>query len=310
MSPNTASPRGLFALALLEMRGIGATAARRILQRLGGEVAKPDFDIHSSEILRTIFSEPKIAELADAFVKAESLLAELAATDTTVVVAGDPDYPAQLNLLGDDAPLTIMLRGNKGLLDVPGIGFCGSRKASERGIEASTDLAHQLGERKMNAVSGYAAGVDTAVHLGALQKGGTTTIVLPLGVNHFRIKKELKPMWDWDRVLVLSQFPAGLPWQARNAMLRNATICALSDAIVVVEAGSEGGTLEAGKTAIQLGLPVFAVHYDGDADLAPGNRLLMGLGAHPLGRSRISGRANVNRVIEASQRQRGHLAFL
>lgn len=137
-----------------------------------------------------------------------------------------PVYPPGMSR-GGKAPVLSTL-GNLALLDVPGLGFCGSRKASEKGIDVATDCAEQAVKAGFVVISGNAAGVDLAAHHTALAQGGATILVLAEGINSFRIRRELKPVWDWDRVLVISQFPAAAVWQAYRAMERNDVIIALA----------------------------------------------------------------------------------
>jgi DNA processing protein len=207
-----------------------------------------------------------------------------------------PAYPLGLNR-GGKAPILSTL-GNRALLDTPGLGFCGSRKASEKGIAVATDCAEQAVKAGFAVISGNAAGVDLAAHRTALAQGGATILVLPEGINSFRIRRELKPVWDWDRVLVISQFPAAAIWQAYRAMERNDVIIALSRAMVVIEAGATGGTLAAGVRTLQMGKPLFVADYENLDEVAPGNAQLLARGAMRLRRSRETGRANVAALRE------------
>jgi predicted Rossmann fold nucleotide-binding protein DprA/Smf involved in DNA uptake len=141
--------------------------------------------------------------------------------------------------------------------------------------------------------------VDIATHSGALELGGTTTIVLAEGILHFRLKeKELPWLGDdpMSRILVVSEFPPRLPWKAHNAMTRNRTICALSDALIVIESGMEGGTFDAGNAALNLGVPLFCVKYAQPLESASGNAYFLEHGAIPLQRS-PDGRPNVAALI-------------
>lgn len=61
--------------------------------------------------------------------------------------------------------------------------------------------------------------------------GASTIIVLPEGIESFRIKKELEDIWDWNRILVLSEFMHHDKWTAGRAMLPNNTIIGLSEPI-------------------------------------------------------------------------------
>jgi DNA processing protein len=165
--------------------------------------------------------------------------------------------PALLKLFGKLLPPDIWVMGNLELLKAKGVGFCGSRKASERGLQVAADCARQLSKAQVTVISGYAPGVDMASHEAALANGGRTVIVLPEGISHFRIKKAIKELWDWHRVLVVSQFQPNAIWRADRAMERNSVIVALSSAVIVLEARDQGGTLNAGYSALQMGKPLY-----------------------------------------------------
>jgi len=59
-------------------------------------------------------------------------------------------------------------------------------------------------------------------------------------------------------------------------MTRNGVIIGLSLALVVVEAGETGGTLAAGKRALELGRRVIALEF---TDTPRGNKMLLDRGA-------------------------------
>lgn len=218
----------------------------------------------------------------------------------TVLVRGFPGYPERLNqVLGDTAPPVIYVAGNRDLLAKSSVGFCGSRMASLQGLEIAKECSRILAAESINVVSGYAKGVDIATHSGALEAGGTTTIILAEGILHFRLKeKELPWLGDdpMSRILAISEFPPRVPWKAHNAMTRNRTICGLSDALVVVESGLEGGTFEAGNTALSLSVPLFCVEYAEPLPSAEGNPYFLKHGAMPLKRS-ADGKPNLTRLL-------------
>jgi DNA processing protein len=217
------------------------------------------------------------------------------------------EYPSFLaDVLGRDAPQRLEWLGNLSLLSRPSVGFCGSRKASSKGLDTAADCAAQAAENGVVVVSGYAAGVDGIAHFQALAKNGSTIIVLPEGISHFRIRRELREVWDWDRILVLSQFSADERWQSFRAMARNKVIIGLSDAMIVIEAGETGGTMDAGRSTLRYGQPLFVAQYGEVTADAVGNQYLLELGARPLNRLRSTGRANMERVWETfSAREAG-----
>ena len=224
---------------------------------------------------------------------------QLVEINANVISFEDDSYPHKLiPLLERKAPPLLMVLGNLELFSKPSVGFCGSRDASPKGLETAYDCAEQLAKKGINIVSGYAHGVDMTTHRAALEVGGTTTLVLPEGILNFRIKKDLSDIWDWNKILVISEFLPGLPWSVHNAMQRNSIICGLSESVILIEAKSKGGSIEAGRTCLNLQLPLFAPVYEGMPESAVGNRELLDQGALPLFKSQTSDRANISKVLE------------
>lgn len=220
--------------------------------------------------------------------------------DKISLAQGDDMYPSSLmEVLGAKAPKALTCMGNLDLLTGRGIGFCGSRKASEKGLETARDCADQAAENNVVVVSGNAAGVDFHAHQQALVSAGSTIMVLPEGIDNFRIRKDLREAWDWDRVLVVSQFEPHVPWRAYNAMARNKVILGLSSAMIVIEAGEKGGTLDAGQSALRTDIPLFVAVYSESSSSAAGNKILLDMGGFPLARLQSTGRANMAKVWRA-----------
>lgn len=208
------------------------------------------------------------------------------------------DYPLRLKrVLQSHAPATLFVQGNLELMRDHAISFCGARNASEKGIEAAALCAKTASKNSFVITSGNARGVDRATHREALESGGCTILVLPEGFDHFRIPVQLRDVWDWDRVLVVSQFDPRTVWRAYHAMARNKVIMGLSCAMIVVEAGEKGGTRAAGEEALKLRVPLFAVDYGFDETVAPGNRALIARGAKPLKKSRETGEPNLTTLL-------------
>ena len=211
------------------------------------------------------------------------------------VELGDTLYPERLSvIMGKKAPKHLDLLGNVELLIMAGLGFSGSRKASLAGLSTAQDCAEQTVRRNVAAVSGNAKGVDFSVHYHCLREGGKTILVLPEGINHFQIKKEFQPVWDWERVLVISQFEPNDSWQAFRALTRNQLIIALSRAVIVVEAGEKGGSLHTGRESLKLELPL----YVGCAE-SPGGKILLNMGAQKIANNATTNRADLTKVFES-----------
>lgn len=200
---------------------------------------------------------------------------DLLSRDVTAVLRETSEYPRLLDQI-PNAPPVLFCSGRLSLLSAPSVGICGSRRVSNEGLRAATICGSTAASQGLVAVSGYARGVDMATHVSALKSGGTTIIVLPEGINHFRVKREIANVWDSSRVLVVSQFSPTQTWTAGGAMTRNSVIIGLSLALVVVEAGERGGTLSTGERALALDRRVIALQF---SDMPAGNVMLLESGA-------------------------------
>ncbi len=237
------------------------------------------------------FSRARFANLSDAG-REEQLWAEYEAlTGQGAVLIGldDARYPDLVRQrLRDDAPPLLYARGPLGLLQQPGLAIAGARDVAESELAMARDIARAAAASGFNVVSGYARGVDTAAHLGALEADGTTTCVLSFGLRHLSLKDALQEQ-RWERnALFVSQFAPWEKFSGANAMTRNRLICALSWALVVVKAGPEkdaegrmSGTFNAGASALEMGLPLWVLQPDALASPAPGNAALIERGGQP-----------------------------
>jgi DNA protecting protein DprA len=200
-------------------------------------------------------------------------------------------------------PPVLFAMGPTYLVATPSVGFCGSRSATGRGLEVAADIAEQVSGQGFNVVSGGAKGVDITAHKTALEKGGTTTVVLAEGILQYGMRPELRAVFDPARTLLVSEFFPDAAWIAGRAMQRNRTICALSRAMVLIEARATGGTFAAGEAALTMGLPLFTADYSTQLESNDGNRILLERGAIALRQSRATGKANLARLFELVQRR-------
>ena len=274
-------------LRLLSVKGIGFVKANKIVLNL------KDKGLLDFKFRKAVLSYLNNEQVANFENHSKALLSEDSKVNYISVI--DEGYPKELlHDLGLSSPTVLSVMGNVELLKKRKIGFSGSRNVSDKGIHITQDIASQLTESGFCLVSGYANGVDIAVHKTALQTGGSTILVLPEGIGSFRIKNELKPYWDWNRVLVLSEFSPSAKWSVSRAMQRNRTIIALSKAMMVIEAGEKGGSLDAGLKTINTGKKLFVPQYAEFPVSALGNAQLIQHGAFPLKMKRSNNRANLD----------------
>lgn len=284
-------------MSLLDAPGVGPSRVRKLLKRWR---ETPNLPITEGCFINGILTPSQIAALPESRDRTKRWWEDLLKRNVRAISLIDAQYPAALrNALGESAPVLLLCLGNLELLNSISVGFCGSREASEKGVATARDSANLLAKENINIVSGFAAGVDMNAHRAALAAGGTTTVVLAEGILRFRVKKDIRDVWDNSRTLVVSEFGPNLPWSVSHAMHRNKTICGLSQAMILIEARSTGGSIEAGRDCLSMGLPLFAAVYQGSPESATGNEELLKSGAKRLMKSRSRDLPNINPILEA-----------
>ena len=213
--------------------------------------------------------------------EAESVAGELEKIDVEIISLVDPRYPRKLQTLMDLPPI-LYVSGDVSMTDERlAVGVCGSRRASRDGLEFARKAGEIAADLDVVVVSGGARGVDNEAHLGALDSNGKTVLVLAEGLAKYRMASRLDSATHAN-TLLLSQFYPKHIWQVSRAMARNATICGMSEAMIVVEAGDKGGTLAAGKECLKQGKRLLVVDYPDREKRAPGNRILLRKGGESI----------------------------
>src|SRR5207248_3044255 len=92
-----------------------------------------------------------------------------------------PGYPALLRAV--PSPPALWVRGALATDDALAVAIVGARRATPYGLATAERIAAELGARGVTIVSGFARGIDTAAHRGALEAGGRTLAVLGCGID-------------------------------------------------------------------------------------------------------------------------------
>ncbi|MDE0424180.1 MAG: DNA-processing protein DprA [Candidatus Poribacteria bacterium] len=281
--------RDYFWFRLFKTRGIGPKLLVSIAEILEADNLNPEILPRSQSELSAQF--PKLAKILNGKIRAEDRekvskeYEELKRQGVNIIYPGHPDL--QPHIL-EISPI-LFVKGRQKRLMSDSVAIVGARNVSDIGIRIAKKLAGDLADEGLNIVSGYAKGVDSEAHLGALEAEGTTTLVLPHGIKQLHQKSAFKKFnWDQD-VLAVSQFDPNSRWRARNAMVRNKLVCGLSKAVVVIESGPErneqgkmSGTFSAAKTALSMDLPLFVLNPNCLDDAPKGNAELIKLGGYSL----------------------------
>ncbi len=175
---------------------------------------------------------------------------------------GDPEWPTQLDDLGDASPVVLWLRGSADLrfACLRSVSVVGSRAATSYGSVVGTELAANLSERRVTVISGGAYGIDASAHRGALAVAGSTVAVLASGLS-FGYPKGHYELFEVIAAtgLMVSERPPDLAPTRPGFLVRNRLIAALSRGTVVVEAALRSGALNTARHALELNRAVMAV---------------------------------------------------
>lgn len=258
-----------------------ARLGRRTLERLRAHFGSLDDMLRADEAaLRAV---PRIGAKTAAAIRAADPDAIAGALDgwraagIVPLLPDDDAFPARLRALGD-GPAVLFWRGSAPPDAAPIAAIVGTRRPTPEAHAFASALAETLARDGWTIASGLALGIDAAAHSGALEGGGVTIAVLGSG---------LRTVYPLSNAALADQIAASgallsevHPDAAPNGpalVARNRLISGLSDVVIVVEAGTESGSLHAARFAQRYGRALVAAE-----SAAAGNRSLLSQGARLL----------------------------
>ena len=260
--------------------GIGNLTIRRLLAAFGS--AERSVAATSEELAQIDGLTPDVRrQLIDG--KSHAPLAQeielIERHQCRIVTINDDTYPPLLKQI-DDPPVLLYIIGDFPPQDAPSIAIVGSRSPTEYGKTISQQLSHQLAERGITVVSGFARGIDTCVHRGALEAGGDTIAVFGCGLSiiYPETNRALATEITESGALI-SEFPMTMPPRGRNFPRRNRVISGLTLGTLVVEASERSGSLITARHAAEQGREVFAVPGQIFSGVSRGTHSLINQGA-------------------------------
>jgi DNA processing protein len=291
---------------------LSSMPARAVLARLADGMI-PELAAQCQAVAQSAPSEP--GQVQRSLKRMRSRLAELPPPGSLdawendgirLACPGEPEWPTQLDDLGDRQPAALWIRGQADLrfACLRSVAVVGSRAATAYGSLVASELGADLADRAMTVISGGAYGIDAAAHRGALAAGGPTIAVMACGLAfcYPRGHAELFTAIGETGVLVSESPPDRAPTRP-GFLIRNRLIAALSRGTVVVEAALRSGALNTAKHARDLNRPVMAVPGPVTSAQSAGcHDLIMNMGAYC-----VTGSADVLELIGPPGRADGDL---
>lgn len=180
--------------------------------------------------------------------------------DIEIVPFDSEDYPSVLRNIFTP-PALLYMKGQ--IPDWDGlfmIGVVGTRRATQYGLKATTEICTSLAESGVVIVSGFARGIDSAATKSAVNSGEYSVSVCASGldINYPKQNKKLREAVLKNGIM-LSEYPPGfkpLKWAFRP---RNRIIAGLTNGILVTEAPKKSGALITAYRALEENRDVFVV---------------------------------------------------
>ena len=172
----------------------------------------------------------------------------------------DKEYPQKL-LQYSSMPAALYVKGQLPSQERPSVAVIGARMCSPYGRIQAFRYAKFLSAAGVQIISGMALGIDSEGHKGALEGKMPTFAVLGSGVDvcYPRSNRKLYERILWESGGILSECPPGSPPMQWCFPARNRIISALSDAVLIVEAKENSGSLITAGFALEQGKMVFAI---------------------------------------------------
>lgn len=190
------------------------------------------------------------------------------------------DFPEKLRKI-KKSPNAIYVIGNEKLLFENCFGVVGTRKITDYGKNNCEKIVKEFVFRSIPIVSGMAIGTDTVAHKTTIEYGGKTIAVLGSGFGNI-FPKENKILFDEiikTGGLIVTEFDYNVGPLKENFPKRNRIVTALSEGILIVEAGYRSGSSITAKNAIEQEKLVFAFPGKLDSKVGIGVNNLIKKGA-------------------------------
>lgn len=249
----------LYQIALTLIPNIGAVQAKTLLQH---------FDVQElfkakKSLLEKIegIGEVRAQSIKefDKFNEAEEEIAFIEKYKIKPLFITDNDYPQRL-LNCYDSPTLLYYKGEANLNAPKIISVIGTRSNTDYGKSITETLVNDLSGQNVLVVSGLAFGIDAIAHKTALRNNMSTVGVTAHGLDqiypsqHAALAKEMTKNGGG----ILTEFRSKTKPDKHNFPVRNRIVAGMSDATIVIETGSKGGSMITAELADGYNKDVFA----------------------------------------------------
>ena len=251
-----------YAMALTRLTNFNFQQALALYKAAGSAQLLYEYRHNIGDIIEDC--TPRLVEAlqdwGDAMKRAEAEVKYMEEHGIRAISLLDDDYPQRMTECSD-APLVLYYKGNADLNQQRVISMVGTRHMTRYGEDCIRRFVRELHELcpQVLIVSGLAYGVDICSHNEALANGYDTLGVLAHGLDQiypYRHRDVAATMVQHGGLLTefMTQTNADKP----NFVRRNRIVAGCSDATIVVESATKGGSLITAEIAQSYDRAVFA----------------------------------------------------
>ncbi len=249
-----------YTLALQRVPNLGDTTAKKLLRLVGS--AEGIYKEKKSNLLKIDgVGAFKLRELSEK-IQLDDADAEVQFIEDNEIeycYFQDKLYPEKLKHC-IDGPILFFQRGNIDLQNRKIISIVGTRKVTSYGKIFCEKLIEELSILNPIIVSGFAYGVDIIAHKSAISNGLQTIACLAHGFNQIYPKAHKKYIQQVEENGgFITEFWSSDAFDRNNFLKRNRIIAGLSQATIVIESATKGGSLVTADIANSYNREVFAV---------------------------------------------------
>ncbi|MEZ4958852.1 MAG: DNA-processing protein DprA [Saprospiraceae bacterium] len=250
----------IYKVALTKIPLVGAVTAKNLVSYCGG--AREVFETKKSHLLKIPGVGERIATSIlqkAALEDAETELGFIENNGIRPLFYLDKNYPQRLRQF-NDAPIMLYYKGTANLNFRRTVAIVGTRTPSPQGLSICEEIVEDLVPYSPLVVSGLAYGIDVAAHRKCLEKGLETIAVLGHGLSRIYPPQHRKVALDMcEQGGLLTEFASHVGPERENFPMRNRIVAGLSDALIVVETATRGGSIITAQQANGYSREVFAV---------------------------------------------------
>lgn len=181
-----------------------------------------------------------------------------------ILTKNSPEYNKFFNeKIGLSEIDILYYKGDLSLLNSKSIAIVGTRNPDVYGKKVTEMFAMELAENGLTIISGLATGVDSIAHRTCLNAGGKTIAVLGGGFNNIYPSFNLALAEEIGKKgLLLSEYPPQALPTGFHFPIRNRIIAAISDAVLITQAGEKSGSMHTKNYAIDYGKELYVIPAD------------------------------------------------